>query len=117
MGNQTNDPTAISTTVIYPNSSEAKLDINYYMKTHLPKAELIWGKLGMISWKVTSFTPDLIGNPPNYLLETVVEWVNVEAARKALQTDEGAEVMKDMENFTNISPIVLFGKPTGAWSA
>lgn len=117
MANQTNHPATISTTVLYPNSSDAKLDINYYLKTHLPMAELIWGGLGMISWKVTSFTPDLNGNQPNYLLETVVEWVNVEAARKALQTDEGAQVLKDMENFTNISPIVLFGKPTGAWSA
>lgn len=105
----------ITTTVLYPNSANAKLDVNYYLNTHLPMAQRIWGPLGMKSWAVTSFIPGLDGSQPKYLVETVSEWTNADAAKDAIETDEGQEVLKDMENFTNISPIILFGKESGVW--
>ncbi|KAL3465585.1 hypothetical protein BJX64DRAFT_285193 [Aspergillus heterothallicus] len=106
----------ITTTVLYPNGVDAHLNIEYYVKQHLPLAERIWAPLGMRTWAVTSFMPGPDGSPPPYLVETVSEWTSVEAAKEAMECEAGKKVLQDVPNFTNVKPVAVFGEVIGRWS-
>lgn len=100
---------AASVTVLYPNEADAKYDIDYYKTQHMPLMEKLWGKFGIKSWSVTTFTPGPDGSAPAFAFGAVSYWSSAEAIKTALTHESAQQIMEDIVNFSNKKPTFLFG--------
>ncbi|KAK7725141.1 hypothetical protein SLS57_004054 [Botryosphaeria dothidea] len=100
----------LTTTVLYPNSLGKTFDVKYYLDSHMPLAEQLWGPLGMTSWVVIQFEPGPDGAAPPYRLKTVSEWESREKLSMAVASKEGKILRNDFAKFTDEVPIVLVGE-------
>ncbi|GJC89625.1 hypothetical protein ColLi_12463 [Colletotrichum liriopes] len=100
----------ITVTVVFPNEPDAKYDIEYYIKTHMPLIEKLWGKYGSGSWTVTKFQGGLDGSAPLYAFGSVVTWDSLDQIKAAFGGPEVGEIMGDVGNFSNKQPIFLIGE-------
>lgn len=90
--------------VAYPAGDGAHFDRVYYVDTHLPLAERGWGEAGLESAR--AFFPP---SDSSYLAVAVLTFVDEAAIAVALALPATAEIMGDLPNFTNASPLVLRG--------
>ena len=97
---------AITITVLYPNEAGSTFDMDYYLNTHAPLVEEKWGGAGMTSISLIkgAATPDP-NTPPPYQVVAILGFESLEAFQGAVKAS-GAEVMGDIPNFTNVSPVV-----------
>jgi uncharacterized protein (TIGR02118 family) len=96
-------------TVLYPAQEGATFNLDYYLKTHMPLAQKHWTKYGLKSYKVTKFsTPDSVYSHGVYM-----EFEDYEGFQKAVQSPETKEVMGDVENFSNVKPVIVAGEVVG----
>ncbi|RAH75727.1 uncharacterized protein BO66DRAFT_416913 [Aspergillus aculeatinus CBS 121060] len=100
----------LTVTVVFPNDTDAKYDIDYYVENHMTLVEKLWSQYGLQGWSVTKYIPGLDGSPPLYAFGSEVFWENEEGMKEAFRSSSVAEIMADVARFSNKSPIFLIGQ-------
>ncbi len=97
---------SITITVMYPNDPGSKFDMDYYLGTHVPLVGKHWSDKGLNGVKLIKgmATPDP-DTPPPYQVVATLDFDSLEAFQGAVAA-AGAEVMGDIPNFTDVSPII-----------
>ena len=101
--------------VVYPNKLDGRFDLDYYLAEHMPLVARLYGDFGLISWEVEKGTSMSAKIAADYLLACNLCFDSMQNAKLALK-NEGGKVMKDVENFTDIVPVISFGEVIGASS-
>jgi uncharacterized protein (TIGR02118 family) len=94
-------------TVTYQVGPERKFDLDYYLTTHIPLVEKLWGPLGMTSARVLRGTGTPTGAPAPITIMALLEFESADAFRAAGK-QHGREVMGDIANFTDAEAAVQF---------
>ena len=97
---------AITITVLYPNDAFSNFDMDYYLGSHVPLVQEKWAPAGMNSLNVIkgAATPDP-DTPPPFQVIAILGFDSLQAFQNAVG-ESGAEVMGDIPNFTDVSPVV-----------
>jgi uncharacterized protein (TIGR02118 family) len=101
----------IKVTVLYPNGSGAKFDMNYYVTKHMPLVrERCAPECRSIAAEggVGGAAP---GSPAPYIAVGHLTFDSVAAFQKAF-TPHMAEIMGDIPNYTNTSPVIQISEIT-----
>jgi len=96
-------------TVLFPNEPDAKYDIDYYVKHHMPLIQERWAQYGVKGWFATKFSNGIDGTPPLYAFGSTVEWESHEHIKTAFAGPEAKEIMEDIANFSNKQAVFLMG--------
>ncbi|GLZ87027.1 ethyl tert-butyl ether degradation protein EthD [Metapseudomonas resinovorans] len=90
-------------TVSYPLSAGATFDRDYYLSTHVPLVQAAWAEFGLQSAEVLF---PAAGPQPlaGLVLLRFADQAGVDAALASPRT---REVIGDVLNFTNISPVIF----------
>ncbi|KAK5299210.1 hypothetical protein LTR99_007478 [Exophiala xenobiotica] len=102
-----------SAMVVYPAGADAKFDMAYYLKKHMPLVAEHWTKFGLNDWKVVDLGDSPDGSKP-YSVAAILTWDSVDGVKKALADESAKIVMGDVENFSNKSPTFLMGDIVGS---
>ena len=87
----------IRLSVLYPSSEDATFDHDYYREHHVPLAVKTWGLSGAQIDK---------GVDGPYVAAVHFEFDSVEAMHTALGAEATGEVLADVANYTNITPVM-----------
>ena len=87
----------IRMSVFYPYADDATFDHEYYRERHVP--------LVMRTWGVTKAEIDKGVDGP-YVAAVHLEFDSVESMHAALAAEGSGEVMADVGNYTNITPVL-----------
>lgn len=101
---------AYVTMVAYPAVADAKFDLRYYTNNHMQTVNKNWKQYGLLGWKVIAFddaSPD--GSKP-YSVASTMTWSSAEGFQRAMSSESARELMEDLKNFSDQSPIFLTGK-------
>ncbi|KAK3115254.1 hypothetical protein LTR53_005574 [Teratosphaeriaceae sp. CCFEE 6253] len=98
---------AATTTVLYPKG--AKFNMDYYLSSHMPLVGKQLGPKGLTSWKVLDF-----GSEADFCVQATLEWESQKAFETAAATPEMKEVLDDVPNFSDKSPMMLPGAVKGS---
>lgn len=93
----------IKVSVMYPNSEDAKFDLDYYCNTHIPLAVDLLGealKKGEVDSGIAGALP---GEAPAFVAMTHMTFDSVESFQGAF-APHAEKIMADLPNFTNIQP-------------
>ncbi|KAF2750094.1 hypothetical protein M011DRAFT_474574 [Sporormia fimetaria CBS 119925] len=99
----------------HPETSEPlQFNMSYYLSHHLPLIERVWAPYGLQSWSINEFQNPcpLTGKTPPYLVQATVYFDTLENFRIALEKAV-AETGPDLENFSNVQPVVWVGGEKG----
>jgi uncharacterized protein (TIGR02118 family) len=99
-------------TVAYPKTEASSFNHEYYVNTHVPLVNRLWGPLGLRGAQVLKGTGSL-GGAPAYELICLLEFTSQEAFNQAAAA-HADEVMGDIRNFTNVQPVVQFNEAVAA---
>jgi uncharacterized protein (TIGR02118 family) len=100
----------IRVTVSYPNTAGARFDLDYYLTTHIPLVEAKLTKHGLTGWVVDQgLSGAAPGSEAEFLIQGFLTFESVEAFEAALAS-EGAEIMADIPNYTDIQPRIQVNK-------
>lgn len=99
--------------VIYPSDPDARFDMDYYLKTHMPLAAEQWKSFGLRDWKVVELGPGLDGRSRPYSVATVMSWDSLDGLKAALASEAFKVVVADVPNFTDLRPLFLTGDVVG----
>jgi uncharacterized protein (TIGR02118 family) len=94
--------------VSYSGSSTARFDRNYYIHKHLPLVVEAWGPYGLKT-AVALFPVD--NSESEMIAVAVCEFENDEALRNSLASEASDAVMRDVGNYTDLTPIQTVGGP------
>jgi uncharacterized protein (TIGR02118 family) len=100
----------VPVSVLYPKSADSPLDHDYYMQTHIPLVRARWQAMGLVSDSILRGVSTLDGQPPAYELIGILTFDSVENVQAALAA-HGAEIIGDIPNFTNVSPLIQLNSP------
>jgi len=95
----------IKVSVFYPQSGDAKFDMNYYITKHMP---MVRQKLGAackgvaVEQGVAGGTP---GTPPAFVAMGHLLFDSADAFQKAFASHADA-IMSDIPNYTKIQPVI-----------
>ncbi len=92
--------------VIYQLQPGQKLDLDYYVKTHIPLVKARWESLGLKGVQMLKGTGSPAGPAPAALI-TLLDFESLQAFQTAVET-HGAEVMGDVAKFTDTQPSIQF---------
>jgi uncharacterized protein (TIGR02118 family) len=87
----------IRLSVLYPSSEGATFDHDYYREHHVPLAVRAWGLSGADIDK---------GVDGPYVAAVHFEFDSIEAIQAAMAAEGTGEVMADVANYTNITPVL-----------
>ncbi|RYP60304.1 hypothetical protein DL769_008177 [Monosporascus sp. CRB-8-3] len=90
--------------VIYPKEAESNFNMKYYLETHMPLVQKVWGPLGLKSWTVGTVNPD-----SGFHVQAFLVWDSLEAFENAPTKD----IFGDIKNFTNVTPVKWVGQLYG----
>ncbi len=98
---------AIAVNVLYPVSEGSRFDTAYYGQSHMKLVAEHWGKYfqSCLGTRGDAGGPD---TPPKYHATATIVFPDQSALDAAMQN--GAEVMADIPNFTNVTPEMLIGE-------
>ena len=99
----------IRLSVIYPRIDNAKFDLDYYMNTHMPLVSKLYGDYGLQDFQVDEGISLSSKVPSDNIIACYMVFDSLDNLKAALK-NEGAKVMADVANFTNIEPTVMFGQ-------
>jgi len=92
--------------VMYPEKEGATFDFDYYLSTHMNLVGNKWGSMGLKGARVLK---GIAGGEPGsvapYRVMTVIDFESLEAFQAAMAA-HGEEIIGDVPNFTNITPVV-----------
>jgi len=95
--------------VIYTQQEKGHFDFDYYIEKHMPLVESLYNNLGMKSWQVDRGASLSSKMPSNIVACAYLFFEDINTLKLALKS-KGGEVMKDVENFTNIEPSIYFSE-------
>ncbi|KAF9630630.1 hypothetical protein BFW01_g1192 [Lasiodiplodia theobromae] len=104
---------AVTSTILYPNTPGKNFDLEYYLNTHMPLTEKIWGPLGLTSWRVVEFKAGADGGPPPYRLKTETVWESREKLDAAVANEQTRTIFGDVVNFTDEAWVGMLGEEVG----
>jgi uncharacterized protein (TIGR02118 family) len=87
----------IRLSVLYPSSEGATFDHDYYREKHVPLCLKAWGL-------ATADIDKEVDGP--YVAAVHFEFDSVEAIQAAMGTEATGEVLADVANYTNITPVL-----------
>jgi uncharacterized protein (TIGR02118 family) len=93
----------IKVSVMYPNSSNATFDIDYYCNTHIPMVMELLGdalKSGNVDSGLAGGEP---GQAPAFIAMGHMTFNSIEEFQKSFGPNAG-KIMADLPNFTNLQP-------------
>ena len=90
-------------TVVYPNKDGSKFDFDYYTQKHVPWVAKLAGK----SIEVRRGISSAAGSAAPYVCVATIP-INSIAEFQAMFAKHGAEILADVQNYTNIEPVVQF---------
>jgi len=97
--------------VAYPYKATAPFNIDYYLTQHMPQVAKLYGPFGLRKWEVIQFSTD--GSTPDFAIQTILHWDNVEQLAKANASDAAKTLGDDIPNFSQVMPIALSGMVVG----
>lgn len=99
--------------VIYPRSSGATFDFEYYEQTHLPLVAKCWRDAGLIGAEALRGVSAPDGGEAAFLAIALIRFQSPEHLRAAVTGEHAAEIMGDIANFTNIQPVLQVNERIG----
>jgi uncharacterized protein (TIGR02118 family) len=96
-------------TVMYQLAAGQKFDLDYYLKTHMPMVEKLWGPLGLKSAKVLQGTGTPTGGPAVQHVIALLDFESLDAFKNAGRL-HGKEVLGDIPNFTDAQAAIQFNE-------
>ena len=93
--------------VIYPAREGARFDFDYYRDSHTPQVLEAWGHP---SHEVVRGMPGPDGSAPPFALIATFRFPSQAALMQALSSPGTPELTKDVANFTDITPQMLFSE-------
>lgn len=91
--------------VMYPNQGERRFDLDYYREQHLPLVKEKYSPYGLKNIMLDTALSTSGPQAAPYLAIGYLLFDSVEQFMRAYKA-EGAEVMEDLANFTEIEPVV-----------
>jgi uncharacterized protein (TIGR02118 family) len=96
--------------VSYPNTAGARFDFDYYLGTHVPLVETKLRGRGLTGWTIDKgLSGAAPGSQPEFLVQAHLLFESIEAFKAAMES-EGAEIMADIPNYTDIQPQIQVNK-------
>jgi len=86
------------------------LDEQYYLTTHVPLVDRVWGPQGLERTEVRKLTAAADGSAPPYQIIFSAYFPSAETLQAALQHPTSAEVMNDVKNYYDGTPEIFFGE-------
>ncbi|KAF2863400.1 hypothetical protein K470DRAFT_255106 [Piedraia hortae CBS 480.64] len=90
-------------TVLYHKGTT--LDMDHYLKVHIPLVEKLWGPYGMESAKVYKMDDDAA-----FCAQATLTWGSLDQIKKALAAPATKEIQDDVKKFADKEPIFIFGE-------
>jgi uncharacterized protein (TIGR02118 family) len=101
----------IKVTVLYPNGAGAKFDMNYYVSKHLPMVRERCGAACRGIAAESGIGGGAPGSPAPYIAVGYLSFDSVPAFQQAF-TPHVAEIMGDIPNYTNTTPVLQISEVT-----
>lgn len=96
--------------VLYPKTSESRFDHTYYLRNHMPLVRSRWEPMGLMGDSLMRGSATLDAQQPPFELIGLLRFESSEKVEAALAAF-GAEILEDIPNFTNVSPIIQMNEP------
>ncbi len=99
----------IVVSVLYPNGPQARFDIDYYTRTHMPMVQQRLGaplRRMAVEHGLAGGAP---GSPPPFLASGHLYFDSLEAFQGAF-APHAAAIMADIPNYTNPQPVIQIGE-------
>lgn len=103
----------VTVSVIYPREEGARFDFDYYVGTHLPLVARKWGDAGLEGAEALRGTGTPEGGPAPFFAIALIRFGSLDAFRAAATGAAGAEIFRDIPNFTDVRPVVQLNEPLG----
>lgn len=94
--------------VIYQLQAGQTFDLDYYMKTHIPMVQKLFGPIGFRGVQVLEGVGSPSGPAPARVI-ALLDFESADAFKKAIDM-HGAAVMGDIANFTQCQPSIQFNE-------
>ena len=103
----------IRVTVAYPNRPGSRFDLEYYMNKHIPMVEAKMTPHGLTGWGVSKGLGGLApGTPAPYAVQVHLDFQSLEGLQAGLAA-EGAAIMGDIPNYTDVQPEIQVNEVVG----
>lgn len=89
---------------MYPQTEGARFDLDYYVNTHIPMCQKFAEGLGMVFAVDRGIGTVMPGAPAPFVAMAVVTAPSLEALQQYLG-ENGAAIMGDIPNYTDIQPV------------
>lgn len=83
--------------------------MDYYLSTHMPLVQKLWGPHGLKNWTVLKFGADA-----PYSVQATLFWDSMGDFEKAGKTEEAGKIMGDIPNFSSEQPTLMAGEVVGS---
>ena len=96
--------------ILYTNTPGSRFDLDYYLGTHMPMSKRLLGdacKGIAIERGIAGTEP---GSPPTYIVSCHMLFESIEAFL-AVWTQHGATLGGDIQNYTDVQPVIQFSEP------
>ena len=93
-------------TILYPNSSDVRWDVEYYRTHHMPLIMKLYGKSAIKRFELRKGDSGQQGGAPAYI-GTVNIYINDQKAFDAAGKEHGPTLVKDVPNFSSVMPIAF----------
>ena len=93
--------------VLYPTAEGKKFDFDYYTATHIPLVQEVFGPAGLKSVDVHQGLSAGDGGAAPFAAIAHLNFDSPEAMQTAFTAARAGEVMADIANFTDITPVSL----------
>ncbi|MGE5566513.1 MAG: EthD family reductase [Parcubacteria group bacterium] len=93
--------------VLYPANPGARFDFDYYTATHIPLVQEVFGPGGLRSVDVHQGLSAGDGGAAPFVCIAHLNFDSPEAMQAAFTAARAGEVMADIANFTDITPVSL----------
>jgi uncharacterized protein (TIGR02118 family) len=95
----------IVVSVMYPATANARFDLQYYREKHMTLVGERWGKMGLREAKVLQGVGAPEGGAATYSVIALLTFDSADALQQAM-AQHGKEIVGDVPNFTNVTPII-----------
>jgi len=100
-------------TVLYPQEDDAKFDMDYYLKKHMPLVMEKFKSHGLKRWEVLEYKPGPDGAAPKFSVGATLIFDSPDQMAAAITSEDAKPVFGDIENFSNKAPVFLGGAMVG----
>lgn len=99
-------------TVLYPQTSDATFNMDYYLKSHMPMVFNEMKPHGLKGWTASKVLGSPDGSPAPYSVQVILRFDKPEDVQKALEAT-GEKVLGDIPNFSNQQPVMFLSSEVG----